>query len=254
MRIDWYTLVLQTVNFAVLAWLLQHFLYRPVLRTVDARRAQIERELSDAHRTQVEAKEHLAALDAQRASIAAERAQVVAAAAAEAEEARVARHATAEREASALLADARKTIATERKQALDEAERYALDLADEFAHRLLSKFPDPLRMEAWFECIEHHLSALPDAERAALSRQLSPAAPLTVVTASALSPAEQASWRGRLDRALSGGPVAFRVDAALGAGAELHFPNAVLSFSLQSEVAAVRAELDPRSASHAARA
>ena len=38
MHIDWWTIALQTVNFVILVWLLQRFLYRPVLR--DDRRAQ----------------------------------------------------------------------------------------------------------------------------------------------------------------------------------------------------------------------
>ena len=41
MRFDWWTLALQTVNFAVLVWLLHRFLYKPVLRAIDARRAEL---------------------------------------------------------------------------------------------------------------------------------------------------------------------------------------------------------------------
>ncbi|PPC85052.1 MAG: ATPase, partial [Methylocystis sp.] len=44
MRFDWWTLGLQTVNFAVLVWLLHRLLYRPVLRMIDARRAEMEKQ------------------------------------------------------------------------------------------------------------------------------------------------------------------------------------------------------------------
>lgn len=254
MHIDWYTLVLQTVNFAVLVWLLQRFLYRPILRSVDARRAQLDQQSRDAQRMQAEAKQHLAAIDSERAAIAAERAKALAAAAAEADEVGAARRAKAEREAATLLEDARKTLAGERKEALEAAKESALDLAAEFARRLVSEMSEPLRTEAWLDRIERHLAALPDRERAALARQLSPAAPVTVVMAGALSPAGETIWRGRLSRALGGGSVAFGVDPGVGAGAELHFPNASLTFSLRSEVAALRTELERHATSRSAQA
>ena len=40
MRFDWWTLALQTVNFAVLVWLLHRFLYRPVLRMIATARGR----------------------------------------------------------------------------------------------------------------------------------------------------------------------------------------------------------------------
>jgi F-type H+-transporting ATPase subunit b len=240
MHIDWYTLALQTVNFAVLVWLLQRFLYRPTLRMIDLRRAEIEKTYEEARRTEAQAREHLAAMNSQRAAIAAERAQALAAAAAEAEAARATRRASAEQEAAALLADTRKTLASERKEALEEAERCALDLAAEFSRRVLADLPEGLRTEAWLDAILRQLAALPRNERAALVRELSPAVPLTVVTAAPLSPSSEASWRERLIGALGGGTVNFRVDAALGAGAEVHFPSSIVRFSLPSQLAAVR--------------
>jgi F-type H+-transporting ATPase subunit b len=244
MRIDWYTLALQTVNFAVLVWLLQRFLYRPVLRTVDLRRAQIDKAYADAHRAEAEAREHLSAIDAQRASIATERAKVLAAAAAEADVVRAARRASAEQEAAALLVDTRKTLATERTAALEEAERCALDLAAQVARRLLGDLPERLRTDAWLDGILRHLAALSPSERAALAAELSPTVPVTIVTATALSAASKATWRERLATALGGGTVDFSVDSTLGAGAEIHLPNAILRFSLSSELAALRAELE----------
>ena len=101
-----------------------------------------------------------------------------------------------------------------------------------------------LRAEAWLARIEEHLAALPQTEKYALTQQLVDGAPLKVVTASTL-PAETAeAWRARLHRTL-GDQVAigFGMDRHLVAGAELHFPNAVLRFSWQSALAAMRAEI-----------
>jgi F-type H+-transporting ATPase subunit b len=161
------------------------------------------------------------------------------------------RRAQAEREAAGLLDTARNALAAERGLALAEAKRAALDLGTEIAERLLAEVPVKLRAEAWLARIEEHLATLPQTERDALAQQLVDGAQLTVVTASAL-PAEAAeAWRARLHRTLGDRvAIGFGTDRHLVAGAELHFPNAVLRFSWQSALAAMRAEIagdgDPR--------
>jgi F-type H+-transporting ATPase subunit b len=245
MRFAWSTFALQTVNFAILVWLLHRFLYRPVLGLLDARRAEIDKQYADAQMAETKAKEELAAIEAERAGIAAERAATLAQASAQAVEAAAARRAQAEREAAELLDAARKALAAERGLALAEARRAALDLGTDIAGRLLAEVPIELRAEAWLARIEAHLAALPQTQRDALARQLVDGARLTVVTASAL-PAETAeAWRARLTRTLGDGiAIGFGTDRHLVAGAELHFPNAVLRFSWHSALAAMRAEID----------
>jgi F-type H+-transporting ATPase subunit b len=245
MHFDAWTLALQTVNFAVLVWLLNRFLYKPVLRLIDARRAEVDKQYADARAAEAKVKEQVAAIAAERAGIAAERETALKLAAAQAEDAMKARRGQADREATELLAGARKTLAAEREQALAEARQAALDLGAELARRLLAEVPTPLRAEAWLERIERHLAALPAPERDALARQCSDGAGVTVVTASPLSAAAADIWRTRLRRPL--GPeiaVAFAVDPTLVAGTELHFPNAILRFSWQDALAGFRAEVE----------
>jgi len=55
MLIDWFTVGDQIVNFLVLVWLLQHFLYKPVLNAIDAREKRIAAELADADAKKAEA-------------------------------------------------------------------------------------------------------------------------------------------------------------------------------------------------------
>ena len=245
MRFDWSTLALQTVNFAVLVWLLHRFLYKPVLRMIDARRTEVEKGYADARAAEDKAKETLASIETRLTGIAAEREVALKAAAAQAEEAAKARHAQAERDAAALLDATRKTLAAERDQLLAEARRIAFDLGEEIAHRLLDEMPAKPRGEAWLDAIERHLAGLPTDERGALLRQIVDGRAVTVVTASAL-PAEAAvQWRQRLQHELGDSvAIAFDVDSSLIAGAELHLPNAVLRFSWQSALAAIRAEID----------
>ena len=244
MHFDWSTLALQTVNFAILVWLLHRFLYRPVLRLLDARRAEIDKQYAEAQLAETTARDALAAIEAERAGIAAERAATLAQASAQATAAAAARRAQAEREAAEFLDAARKTLAAERGLALAEARRAALDLGTGIAGRLCAEVPIELRAEAWLARIEEHLAALPQSERDALSHQLADGARLRVLTATALPAETVEAWRARLNKTLGDRiAIEFGWDPHLVAGAELHFPNAVLRFSWHSALATIRAEL-----------
>ena len=244
MHLDWWTLALQTVNFAILVWLLHRFLYKPVLRMIDARKAEIERQYSAARAAGEKAQAELAAAAAQRAAVAAEREAGLAAAAAQARKLIAARRSEAERDAQALLDGARKTLTAERARALEEARRMALDLGAAFARQLLAEVPMQLRAEAWLERIEQYIDGLPALERDGLRRQLVDGGILTVVTAAPLAQALADRWRERLRRRLGEAiVVSFEASPLLIAGAELHFPTALLRFSWQSALEAARAEL-----------
>lgn len=242
MHFDWWTFALQLVNFAVLVWLLHRFLYRPVLRMIDARQAAVAKQYAEADAMEAKAKANLAAIDQERAKIVAEREAAFKSAAVQGEQAAKERAARAEQEATALLGNARRTLAAEREKAFDAARRAALDLGTDMARRLLDAIPLGLRAEAWLEHIEAHLKGLTEKERKDLAgRGDGP----TVVTPFPLSEDTQHIWTSRLRTALGDGlAISFDVDPKLIAGAELHFPTAILRFSWQSTITALRAEIE----------
>ena len=53
--IDWYTIIFQIINFMVLVFLLRHFLYGPIIRTMDEREEKIMRREEEAAQRQREA-------------------------------------------------------------------------------------------------------------------------------------------------------------------------------------------------------
>ena len=57
MRIDWFTIGAQVVNFLILVWLMKRFLYKPILNAIDAREKRVADELADAHAEKSEAQE-----------------------------------------------------------------------------------------------------------------------------------------------------------------------------------------------------
>ncbi len=251
MHLDLWTIVLQTVNFVILAALLYRFLYRPVLGMIDARKAEVQRQYDEARAIEEKARANLEETASAREGIAAEREAALTSAATQAQEASEARLAEARREAQALLDGARATLAGEREHALAEVRRKALDLGTEFARRLLAETPTELRGEAWIEQIGQHLNALPQAEREALKRQFVNGDALVVQVAAPLPETAAESWKHRIRQSLGDGiAITFEVNPELIAGAELHFPAAVLRFSWRSDLQSLRSEIEAHGNAH----
>lgn len=55
MELDWLTFTLEIVNFLVLVWILQRFLYKPILQTIARRKAAVEQTVADAKTQRAEA-------------------------------------------------------------------------------------------------------------------------------------------------------------------------------------------------------
>lgn len=55
MQFDWTTFILEIINFLVLVWILQHFIYRPILAMLDARQQRIKDETDRAEQLRSEA-------------------------------------------------------------------------------------------------------------------------------------------------------------------------------------------------------
>ncbi len=66
MTIDFFTIIAQIFNFVVLIMLLRHFLYGPIVRTMDAREHHITTELDEAELKNAEARQEAAELKRER--------------------------------------------------------------------------------------------------------------------------------------------------------------------------------------------
>ncbi|MGA8854279.1 MAG: hypothetical protein WB492_08900 [Christiangramia sp.] len=56
MKINWFTLIAQVINFLILMWLLKRYLYKPILKAIDERENKILAQLNDAEAKKTEAK------------------------------------------------------------------------------------------------------------------------------------------------------------------------------------------------------
>lgn len=241
MRIDWSTLVLQTVNALVLIGLLARFLFRPVAGIIAERQKAAQALIADA-----DAARHAATLE--RDAAVRETQQLVAARA----DAMKTIAAQAESEKAALLDAARADSDRLRAAAAAETEAARLEqgrlvaaratqLAVDIATKLLDRLPESARVSGFVEGLVDGIMQLPAQARSELGANdvaLSLAAPRS------LGEQEQESCRAALAACLNR-PISlqFEVDPSLIAGLELTAAHAVVRNSFKADLAQISAAL-----------
>ncbi len=162
MELDWTTFILELVNFVVLVWILNRFLYRPVMNVIDQRKAAIQRTLAEAETTRSDAQ----TLQHQYENRVTEWEQ-------EREKARGQLRDEIRVERNRLLEDLRAELDQEREKAAaveqrrlkdfaQQAEVSAIALGGTFVSRLLSRLGGPELEGKIIDMVTQDLSHLPD--------------------------------------------------------------------------------------------
>ncbi len=244
MTINWWTLGFQTVNVLILVWLLQHFFWRPVSAMIELRRTTVQKGVDDAEALRTKAAAALAEVEKTRTGFAGERDKVLADAHKAAADAHAASLDDAGKQAAALLAAAKVSVAKEEADAgqawAGRSSQLAIDIAGRLAHRL-----DGASVQAAFlEWLVTAIQALPADQRQAVAG----GSALEAVSAAALSPADQARTEALISQAFGSGSggapphIEFKVDPALIAGLELHGDHFTVGNSWRADLAAILAE------------
>lgn len=238
MQVDWWTLVLQTINFLVLVWLLERFLFRPVRGVLRKRQETVDKTLADAEASREEARRVTQSLEADRKAIEDERAAMLTSAHDEIESERDKALTDARKEADRVIASARDLVKHERVDAIAALRAETVGLAAEMARSILVQMRTTISPHEWLRQIETTLKALPDDERNQITDELNADdAHLKVLTATPLTVEDQAEWRARLIDLLGvHASIEFNPDPALLGGAELHFPHAVVGLNWASQL------------------
>ena len=239
MTIDTTTFVLELINFAVLVWVLNRFLFTPIRAVMETRRQAIDKATADAEALKAEAaqlksqyegrlttwaKEQETARAALNKELAAQQAQGLAAAkkAAEQEQQRLA-----------------KTAAKQQAAWQRSTERQALRQAAQFAAQLLTRLAGPSLDAKLLDVFLADLAARPKAElttlRAAAKKAVGHVA---VRSARRLTAAQQQALTATLSKVL-GLPctAAYTTDKALLAGLRVTVDGWVLQADLAGELA-----------------
>jgi F-type H+-transporting ATPase subunit b len=247
MRIDWWTLGLQTVNVLILVAILAHFLFRPVIAILEERKAAAAKLISEAEAEKAKAIAAYKVAQAESDKIAAAREAVLRKAAEDANAQREAALAAAKEEAdhvrSAAEAEMRGTRAAEEAAASDRSARLAVDVA----RKLVERLPDTARVDGFIDGLAKALAALPEASRDGFAA----GDPPKLTAPRPLTAAETQSCRDALARAL-GRPFDFAVavDPALIAGLEIETPHAVVRNSFREDLKRIVEELTRHDDAH----
>lgn len=241
MTIDWWTLGIQTVNVAILVWLLQRFFWRPVATMIEQRQTTTQAALAEAEATSGKATAALAEIDKTRAGFAKEREAILIAAQDSAQQARTALLAEAKKEAAEL--DATATAAIEKEKLAAEAvwlERSSC-LAVEIAGRLAARLDGPAVRASFLDWLLREIGNLPDAERRAIAAN---GTTLEAVSATSLDAADQERTSGLIGKAFgANAAIVFKTDPALIAGLELHGPHLIVRNSWRADLTKILAGL-----------
>jgi F-type H+-transporting ATPase subunit b len=241
MTIDWWTLGLQTVNIAVLVWLLKYFFWAPIAGVIARRRADAQKASTDAQAARDEARNALADIARTSAGFAAERDKILADARAEAERAAAAILSQAAGKAAALVEAAKAGVAKDADAATRAWASRSSDLAVDIAKRLAARLDGPAVHALFLDWALAAIRALPASTRRATTGS---GLALEAISATPLDPAEQKRATALIEDAF-GAPVgiAFRADPGLIAGFEIRGEHLVVSNSWRADLTRILAEL-----------
>ncbi len=237
MELDWSTFLLQIINFLVLVWILNRFLYKPVMKVIAQRKAAVEKTLADSERARADAR----ALQTQyetwltewerekdkaraqlREDLEAERHRLMAALRAELDQ---------ERQAAAVREQRRLAELAQR------ADQAALEQGGRFVAKLLSGLAGPELEAKIVELMLSEMAQLPEEQLAAIRSALPQDTSVRVVTAYPLSQSLRESL-AQMVRRLAGGELRYEYsnDPDLIAGVRVSFGGWVLRANLQDEM------------------
>ncbi|HSB44321.1 MAG TPA: F0F1 ATP synthase subunit delta [Nitrospira sp.] len=238
MELDWTTFILELVNFVVLIWILNRFLYRPVMDVIVQRKAAIQKTLAEAETTRSNAQ----ALQSQYENRLTEWEQ-------EREKARTQLHDEIRVERNRLLEDLRAELDQERQKAAaveqrrlkdftQRAEASAIALGGTFVSRLLSRLGGPELERKIIDMVTEDLSHLPDDQMQVIrATSAKTGQPMKLTSAYPLNTAQR-EMLSQACRTVAGRDIIceFFEDRTLIAGLRISFGSWMLRANVQDEM------------------
>lgn len=214
MLIDWFTVGAQALNFVILAWLLKRYLYKPILRAIDAREKRIAGELADAKAKKAEAQSEYDEFRRNNAAFEQHRAELMSKAV---EDAKIKRQwliDSAWKDSEAMRAKLQEALRNEQRTLCREIASRAQQEVFAIARKALADLADASLEERMADVFIRRLRQLSDVDKKALvSAPTASSRPALLRSAFDLPPPQRAA----IDAA---------VKEALGAETELQFETA----------------------------
>jgi F-type H+-transporting ATPase subunit b len=233
MLIDWFTVLAQLANFAILVWLLKRFLYHPILDAMAAREKRVRETVAAADQQKAAAAEEAKSLHQQQADFAAQKQTLLATAHQEAAAARAVLLAQARKEADASETQRRASLARDWQEFQAEITQRTQGEALAIARQALRELADAGIEERMAEAFLRKLTALNGEAKAALQADARKSArPILVRSGFALSDPLRERLRQVLhDELTVQNEVQFETAPKLIAGIEVAFDGQKLAWT-----------------------
>ena len=241
MLIDWFTVIAQLINFLVLVWLLQHFLYHPILNAIDEREKRIAAEIADADEKKSAAMQQRDEYQEKNSQFEQQSKQRRKELAEEVNSERTRLLDLARKEADELRSQLQSALQNEQQSLQDKLRQQAQDEVFAIARKALTDLADRSLETSMTDTFIRHLQALDAAEKANLVAAFNPADDaLTVRTAFTL-PDEQ---RSRITDAIKDVindtvSVRFVIEPALVSGIEINANGQKIGWSIAAYLASL---------------
>ncbi|MBO8142468.1 MAG: hypothetical protein H0Z37_09900 [Firmicutes bacterium] len=263
MGLDVTVIVAQIINFAVLVWLLNRFLYRPVKGMIKAREDQVRRRIQEAEAMQAEAQQALAAYREQQAELERERGRLLEQAREEARQERARLLEAAAREAEEARRRFAETLAAERAELVAAIQEKLVRQVCATSGRVLSQLSGMSLGDAIIDTLETRWEE--QGGTPLLERGQAAAGKLVVRTSFRPAPEQKSRLAALAARMAFGAPVSrpaqghagkpaveFQIDPALGLGVEIESGGTFISWTARDILEELEkdavAKLAPRAA------
>ncbi|MEK4035071.1 F0F1 ATP synthase subunit B [Methylocystis sp. IM3] len=245
MRIDWWTLALQTINALVLIWLLSRVLFKPVADMIAERKAAAAHLLEEAEAAKAAALARESDARQALSDLADKRAAALAAVVAEAQKQKDALLAGAQAEAERLREGARADLERETRLEREARMAGASALAVVISRRLAQRLPASAQVAGFIEGLAGAAGAAAPETKADFDGD----GPVRLKAPRALTAQEDAECRGALARAF-GRHLDFvvEIDPEVIAGLELENAHVAIRNSLRADLARIAAAVQEREA------
>ena len=241
MLIDWFTVGAQAVNFLILVWLLERYLYQPILVAIDAREKRIAAELADADARKAEAQKERDEYERKNREFDQQRAALMSKAADEAKTERLRLVEEARRAADALSVKRQETLRSDARNLNQAISRRTQQEVFAIARKTLTDLASVSLEERLGEIFTRRLRAMNGEAKAGLAEAIKTASDPALVRCAFDLPAEQ---RAAIQRALNETfsadiPIQFESAPDLVGGIELSANGQKVAWSISGYLASL---------------
>ncbi len=242
MLIDWFTVGAQAVNFLILVWLMKRFLYEPVLAAIDAREQKVASELQQAADAKTQADKEREALRVKTEALPGQTAELLRAAAGDADTQRQHLLEDARKESQELRSRSMTALAAEQAELKLQIVSRTRQETFALTRKTLADLADTSLEDRMLEVFIRRVADLNDAQKAQIVPPPAGAhsgAPL-LRSAFALTPAQRANIAAAFSRwPCEGGALQFETAPDLISGLELRVGGQKLAWNVAAYLGTV---------------